>query len=75
MKWIVTLVLATKFSFTFCQFVAGYHQSNIPFVSLGYEFADRVRPEVRLGTDTFLEDILIQNSKFGFCHAIGISAS
>jgi len=40
-----------------CQFGVNFHQSNIPFVGVNYEFKDRLRPELRIGTDSFLSDI------------------
>lgn len=39
------------------QFGVGMHQSNLPFASLSYEIRDRLRPELRIGVDNYLEDI------------------
>lgn len=43
-------------SFAFAQFGVNFHQSNLPFVGLNYEIKNRLRPEVRIGTDNFFEE-------------------
>lgn len=42
------------------QFTAGYHQSGLPFVSVSYEFRERYKAEVRLGTDIQLGDVPVE---------------
>lgn len=42
------------------QFGISYHQSSLPFVGISYEIKDRFRPEVRLGTDLYLEDVTLE---------------
>lgn len=44
----------------FGQLGVDFHFSNIPFFGVHYELWERVRPEVRFGTDTFLEDLSIE---------------
>jgi hypothetical protein len=61
----------TAFSFFICFFFIGlftakvqlgisYHQSALPFVSINYTFAKRLMPELRLGTDRYLEDVSVE---------------
>ncbi len=38
---------------SFAQFGVAYHQSAIPFVSFNYEFKERLRPELRILTDSY----------------------
>ena len=45
------------FSPAFAQLTVGFHQSNVPFIGINYEFADRLKPEFRLGMDQFLDDL------------------
>ena len=42
------------------QFGVGFHQSNIPFVSLNYQLKNRLRPELRIGVDNFFEEIGVE---------------
>ncbi len=60
MKNLLTLALITLSSHAFAQFTVAYHQSNIPSVALSYEFFDRLRPELRIGTDVFFEDVSLE---------------
>jgi len=34
-----------------------FHFSNIPFLGINYEIIDRFRPELRIGTDTYFDNI------------------
>ncbi|WP_225000153.1 hypothetical protein [Cesiribacter sp. SM1] len=38
------------------QLSVGYHQSNLPFVSIGYEINERLMPELRIGTDLVINN-------------------
>jgi hypothetical protein len=51
----LVLLLVCPF-FASSQFVAGYHQSNLSFAAIGYEFKERFRPELRLSVNVFDED-------------------
>lgn len=42
------------------QFGIGYHQSSLPFVGLSYTFANRLMPELRIGTDRYLDDVSLE---------------
>ena len=44
----------------FAQFGVSAHQSNIPFVGFNYEFAEHIRPELRIGTDNYFELVSIE---------------
>lgn len=63
------------------QFTAAYHQSGLPFVAISYEFKERYKPEVRLGTDIQLQDVpvelvglydILQHEDFEFYAGFGI---
>ena len=41
----------------FSQFSVGYYQSSIPYLGFNYEIKDRIKPELRIGTDMFFDDI------------------
>ena len=58
MKKLIFTAVLLLFSLTACfaQLSVGYHQSNLPFVSLGYEIKSRLMPELRLSTDIDLEE-------------------
>jgi hypothetical protein len=34
-----------------------FHFSNLPFFGINYEIIDRIRPELRIGTDTYFDDM------------------
>ena len=50
-------VLACLLNPAFGQLTVGFHQSNVPFIGINYEFAERIKPEFRLGMDQFLDDL------------------
>jgi hypothetical protein len=45
---------------TWAQLGVSYHQSNLPFFGLNYEIKDRFRPELRLGTDAYFEEMTFE---------------
>ncbi len=45
---------------SFGQLAIGYHQSNLPFISVGYDINQRFTPELRVGTDQFLDNLSIE---------------
>ena len=57
MKKIIFLILLLFPSLVNAQFGVSIHQTSLPFVGANYEINDRLRPEIRLGTDTYFEDI------------------
>ena len=59
----LTLVVVLSWfglSSAYSQLAIGYHQSNLPFLGVNYEFGDRWNPEFRVGTDNFIEDISLE---------------
>jgi hypothetical protein len=56
----LTFIFILFSNIAFAQFGVNAHQSEIPFVGFNYEFADRIRPEVRIGTDNYFENISIE---------------
>ena len=42
------------------QFGVAYHQSNLPFVGVNYEFKNRIRVEPRVGVDQFLDELSVE---------------
>jgi len=45
------------FSKSYAQLNIGFHQSNLPFIGVGYELGDNFYPELRVGTDQYIEDL------------------
>lgn len=60
MKFLIILFLFAFPSFAFGQFGINFHQTNLPFVGLNYEIRNRLRPELRIGTDNYFEDTSIE---------------
>lgn len=60
MKRIIILLFIAVPSLSFAQFAIGFHQSNLPFVGLSYEFDNKIRPEIRLGTDNYFDAMSIE---------------
>ena len=53
------LLLATASPKLFGQVFVSYHQSNIPFAGIGYDFK-RFAPEVRVSTNVFVDDVSVE---------------
>ena len=60
MRRLITILLFSIPTITFGQFGVDFHISNIPFFGVSYEIAERIRPELRIGTDTFFSDLAIE---------------
>lgn len=60
-KIIIIIIMFTTPSIAFGQFGINYNQSKLPFVGLSFEIKDRFKPEVRLGTDNYFENITIES--------------
>ena len=60
MRRLITFVFLSIPTFTFGQFGVDFHMSNLPFFGLSYEIKDRVRPEIRIATDTYFNDFSIE---------------
>lgn len=41
----------------FAQLGVGYYQSNLPFVAISYEFKSKLRPEARVASDNYLNNV------------------
>ncbi|WP_339754385.1 hypothetical protein [Algoriphagus aquimarinus] len=58
MKKIVLLAFFGLFSLTvFSQTTITFHQSNLPFIGVNYQFGERFIPEFRVGTDSYFENM------------------
>jgi hypothetical protein len=42
------------------QFGISFHQSNLPFVGFQFEIKERLRPELRIGTDEYFENLSVE---------------
>lgn len=51
-----SLIISNSYS----QLNVSYHQSNLPFIGIGYEITERLSPELRLGTDQFIVDMSLE---------------
>ncbi|MCF2506319.1 hypothetical protein L0663_23190 [Dyadobacter sp. CY107] len=61
MRRLLTIIFCFfSINFSFAQFGVSVHQSNLPFIGLNYELADRFVPELRLGIDTQLENMSVE---------------
>ena len=60
MRRIVVFFLFVFPCFAFGQFGINFHQSNLPFVGLNYEIKNKLRPELRVGTDSYFEEISVE---------------
>lgn len=45
---------------SFGQFGVGYFQSNVPYVGFNYEINERIKPEIRIGTDRYFSDFTLE---------------
>ena len=62
MKRIIISLFIVVPSFAFGQLGISFHQSNLPFVGLNYEIKNRLRSEVRLGTDNYFDAMSIEGA-------------
>ncbi len=60
MRKILIAVLCGLVTPSVAQFGVSFHQSNMPFAGFNYEIADRFLPELRLGMDTFLDNMSVE---------------
>lgn len=84
MRKIVIAIFALAPLFAFCQLGVSFHQSKLPFVGVNYGFKNKLRTELRISTDVYLEDIsaegaltydFIKKSDYEFYGGIGLRAS
>jgi hypothetical protein len=57
--FIFTLLMAGP-SIAYGQLGIDFNQSNLPFAGISYEFKSQFRPELRIGTDMYLEGIALE---------------
>lgn len=57
MKWLLFLFFLCFSTIVCAQLGVGYYQSNLPFVAISYEFKNKLRPEVRFGSDNYLNNV------------------
>lgn len=64
----------------FSQTTVTFHQSNLPFIGVNYQFGEKFIPEFRIGTDQYLDDISVelvanyifkQSDRFEFYGGVG----
>jgi hypothetical protein len=60
MKQIIILLLVLVPFFANAQLGISYHQSNLPFVGFNYDMKNKLRPEIRLGTDQYFYAMSIE---------------
>ena len=83
MKHLAILFFTVLPSLAFAQFGVSFHQSNLPFAAFNYEIKNRLRPELRIGTDNYFEDLsvegvitydIVNKEDYEFYAGIGIRA-
>ena len=57
MKKLIALFILAVPSLSLAQFGVSFHHSGLPFLGANFEINDRIRPEIRVGTDVFWEEI------------------
>jgi hypothetical protein len=55
-KVLLPLIISLAPFIASAQLGVAFHQSNLPFAAINYEFADRFRPELRIATDRYFGD-------------------
>lgn len=58
-KIILTLFIALP-TISFAQLGISFHQSNLPFIGVNYEIKNKIRPELRIGTDNYFDAISVE---------------
>lgn len=59
-KTFLIVLFCLLYKFTYAQFGASIHQSNLPFVGVNYEIKERFLPELRIGTDNYFDDTSLE---------------
>lgn len=60
MKQILIGLFIVVPAFAFGQLGVGYHQSNLPFIGFHYQLKSKLRPEIRLGTDSYFDAMSVE---------------
>lgn len=58
-KIIIALLIALP-SISIGQLGISFHQSNLPFIGINYEITNKIRPELRIGTDNYFDAISVE---------------
>lgn len=64
MRKILTVALVLGVKSIWAQFGVAFHQSNLPFVGVHYEWKDRFRPELRIGVDQYTDNLSFEGAGF-----------
>jgi hypothetical protein len=60
MKYILFTLFIALPTISFAQLGVSFHQSNLPFIGLNYEIKNKIRPELRIGTDNYFEELSVE---------------
>ncbi len=60
MRLFLTWLMLHLFQSGWAQISVGFHQSNLPFFSIGYEGKSRFVPELRIGLDNFFSSTTLE---------------
>ena len=55
MKQVVLMLIVIFPAISFAQLGVSFHQSNLPFIGVNYQVTERLRPELRVGVDNFVD--------------------
>ncbi len=58
-KYIIVLFTVVP-SIIFGQLGVSFHQSNLPFIGINYQIKNKIRPELRIGIDNYIEIISVE---------------
>jgi len=61
MRFLVIISLFVLPLFAFAQFGVNFHQSNLPFVGVNYEFKNKLRTELRIGTNNYFDATTLES--------------
>ena len=82
-KIIITVLIALP-TISFAQLGISFHQSNLPFLGINYEIKNKVRPELRVGTDNYFEALsaegvitydILKKEDYEFYAGLGVRAN
>jgi hypothetical protein len=61
MRFLFVISLFVLPLFASAQFGVNFHQSNLPFVGVNYEIKNKLRPELRIGTDNYFDATTLES--------------
>ncbi|MGM0943943.1 MAG: hypothetical protein ACQEW9_02095 [Bacteroidota bacterium] len=59
-KILFTAIFGLFSMLSYSQTTVSYHQSNLPFVGINTQLGERWMPELRIGTDNFVENLSLE---------------